>query len=244
MAGWIKLHRKILDNPVFLKPELYQLFSYCLLRANHSETKIIWNEQEETLEKGCFITGRKAIAKDIHQNERTTYDRLKLLQKLSMISVKSNNKYSVVRVLNYCVYQGSDTDTQQPANNQPTTNQQPANTNKNVKNDKKVTTPLHDADFEAFWSLYPIKKAKVDARKKWDLLMKNGVDPEKLIVASTKYAAERKGQEPKYTKHASTFLGPGKHYEECLQQVQPESKVGPERNWNKMTKEEQENWVS
>lgn len=143
MAGWIKLHRKILDNPIFLKPDLYQLFSYCILRANHSETKIIWNGQEETLEKGCFITGRKAIAKDTGQNERTTYDRLKLLEKLRMITLKSNNRYSVVKVLNYSLYQGEECDIQQPANNKPTTSQQPANTDKNVKNvknDKNISS--------------------------------------------------------------------------------------------------------
>jgi len=143
MAGWIKLHRKILDNPIFLKPDLYQLFSYCILRANHSETKIIWNGEEETLEKGCFITGRKVIAKDTGQNERTTYDRLKLLEKLKMITLKSNNKFSVVKVLNYSLYQGEECDIQQPANNKPTTNQQPANTDKNVKNvknDKNISS--------------------------------------------------------------------------------------------------------
>jgi hypothetical protein len=133
VAGWIKLHRKILDNPVFLKPELYQLFSYCLLRANHNETKIIWNSQEETMEKGCFITGRKSIASDLNQNERTIYDRLKLLEKLKMISVKSNNKFSVVKVLNYCIYQGEETDSQQQTNNKPTTNQQQTNTDKNIR---------------------------------------------------------------------------------------------------------------
>ena len=134
--GWIKLHRKILDNPIFLKPDLYQLFSYCLLRANHSEKKIIWNSKEEILEKGCFITGRKVIADALKQREGTIYDRLKVLRNLEMITVKSNNKYSVVKVLNYSIYQGEEVETQQPANNQPTTNQQPANTDKNVKNDK------------------------------------------------------------------------------------------------------------
>ena len=136
MIGWIKFHRKILENPIFTKPELFQLFSYCLLRANHSDTKIIWNDKEETLEKGCFITGRKVISSDTGQSESTIYRNLKLLEKLSMISIKSNNKYSVVKVLNYCVYQGQDSEDEQPVDNQWTTSGQPANTDKNVKNDK------------------------------------------------------------------------------------------------------------
>ena len=143
MAGWIKLHRQILDNPIFSKPELYQLFSYCLLRANHNETKIIWNGGEEELERGCFITGRKAISEDTGQKESTVYRNLKLLEKLHMISVKSNNKYSVVKVLNYCVYQGSEIESEQPVNNQRTTTEQPVDTDKNdknVKNDKNISS--------------------------------------------------------------------------------------------------------
>ena len=136
MAGWIKLHRKILDNPVFLNPELYQLFTYCLLRANHGETKIIWNGVEESIGKGCFISGRKVIASDTGQGESAVYKRLKILEKLNMISLKSNNRFSVVKVLNYGVYQGEELDVEQQSNNKVTTKEQQSNTDKNVKNDK------------------------------------------------------------------------------------------------------------
>ena len=128
--GWIKLHRKIMDNPIFLKPDLYQLFSYCLLRANHRATKILWNGKEETLERGCFITGRRVIASDTGQDESSIYRHLKVLEKLNMISLKSNNKFSVVKVLNYCVYQGEGSENEQQLNNQRTTNEQSANIDK------------------------------------------------------------------------------------------------------------------
>jgi len=143
VAGWIKLHRKILDNPIFLKPDLYQLFSYCLLRANHNETKIIWNGKEEILEKGCFITGRKIIAKETKQGESAIYKRLKVLENLNMISLKSNNKFSVVKVLNYSVYQGEEIDKEQPSNNKVTTKEQQSNTDKKVKNDKNVKKDIY-----------------------------------------------------------------------------------------------------
>lgn len=244
MAGWIKLHRKILNNPVFLNPELFQLFNYCVLMANHIEKKIIMNGGEVIIERGSFVTGRKIIAEDTGQTESSIYKRLKVLEKLLMISVKSNNRFSTVKVLNYELYQGADNDEEQQSNNKVTTKEQQSNTTKKGNNAKKVSTPLHDVNFDSFWSIYPNKKAKVDAQKKWDLLIKNGVDPEKIIAASIVYAAERKGQEPKYTKHAATFLGPGKHYEEYFIKAQPDKKTDTERNWNKMTKEEQDNWVS
>ncbi len=159
MTGWIKFHRKILDNPIFLKPELYQLFTYCLLKANHSETKIIWNGKEETLKKGCFLTGRKVIARDTGQNESSVYKRLQILCKNNMISVKSNNKFSVVKVLNYCIYQGEDSEKEQQSNNKVTTKEQQSNTDKNdknVKNDKNTSllqNKFSNSDIEYILSL-------------------------------------------------------------------------------------------
>ena len=85
----------------------------------------------------------------------------------------------------------------------------------------------------------------MDAKKKWDALIKNGVDPENVIESSKKYAAEQKGKEVQFIKLPATFLGPGKHYEEYYSTAEPESKESaPSHNWNKMTKEEQDNWVS
>lgn len=213
MAGWVKLHRKITDNPIFKKPDLYQLFSYCLLRANHSETKVIWNGEEEVLEKGCFITGRKSISEDTGQNESAIYRNLKVLQKLNMISVKSNNKYSVVKVLNYCVYQGSETESEQPVNNQRTTSEQPVNTD---KNDKNVKNDKEDILFEEFWNLYPKKMAKTLALKNWNTLIKNKVNPNVLITASKNYSIAMTGKDHQFILQASTFLGPSKRFEDFL----------------------------
>lgn len=195
MAGWIKLHRKILENPVFQKPELFQLFSYCLLRANHSETKIIWNGQEEILEIGCFITGRKSIAGDTGQNESAIYRNLKVLKKLNMISVKSNNKYSVVKVLNYGVYQGSETESEQPVNNQRTTSEQPVNTDKNVKNnknDKNVKKDIYTPDELEVLSCWNaeeiIKHTESEPLKKEIAKALKSQSKEKVILAITQYS--------------------------------------------------------
>lgn len=207
MVGWIKLHRKILGNPIFLKPDLYQLFSYCLLRANHSETKIIWNGEEETMEKGCFITGRKAIAIDTGQNESAVYRRLKVLEKLNMISVKSNNKYSIIKVLNYCIYQGSEFESEQPANNQRTTTEQPANTDKNVNNGKNEKKDIVGF-FESLWKLYPKKEGKgqVSKTQKQKLL---SIGTGEMTRAISRYIKAKEGKDKQYLQNGSTFFNSG-----------------------------------
>jgi hypothetical protein len=140
MEGWIKLHRKLLENPIFLKAELLQLFIYCLLKANHEPKQIIFNAKELIIERGQFITGRDVLSKELKQNGRTTYDRLKVLENLQILTIKSNNRFTLVTIENYDLYQSRDEEPNSKSNNKPTTSQQQANTNKNdknYKNDKK-----------------------------------------------------------------------------------------------------------
>lgn len=124
-----------------------------------------------------------------------------------------------------------------------TCHRNPIQSNPKESNPISETSPLLSEVFEMMWTAYPRKKGKVDARKKWDALIKNGVDPDKVISATKRYAEECKGKEQKFIKLPVTFLGPGKHYEEYLQAESEVKPVGPERNWNNMTEEERKNWV-
>ena len=168
MEGWIKLHRKLIENPIFLKPELLQLFIYCLLKANHEAQKIIFNGQEVEIKIGQFITGRNAMAKDLKQNPITTYKRLKILENLKILNIKSNNKFSVVTVVNYGLYQSEEIKRNTKRNNKGTTREQQGNTNKNDKNDKNdkkykiIRSPIEIAidDFKEFRK--KIKKPMTD----------------------------------------------------------------------------------
>lgn len=63
-------------------------------------------------------------------SESTIYKYIKLLEKLQMISVNSNNKFSVVTVEKWEEYQIEEL----KDNNKVTTEEQQSNTNKNVKN--------------------------------------------------------------------------------------------------------------
>lgn len=136
MEGWIKLYRKLIENPVFLKPELLQLFIYCLLKANRETQRIIFNGQEIEIKSGQFITGRHVMAKDLKQKSKTTYNRLQILKNIGILDIKTTNKFSLVTVRNYELYQSKETKKDSKKDNQRTTRGQPEDTNKNDKNDK------------------------------------------------------------------------------------------------------------
>ena len=128
--GYVKLYRKALDNPIFYKPELWQIFSYCLLRAGHEESRIIFNGKEVILAPGSFVTGRVSMAKDLKQNPMTTYKRLKVLENLKILNIKSNNKFSIVTIENWELYQPKT----KKATSKGTTKEQQGNTNNNIIN--------------------------------------------------------------------------------------------------------------
>lgn len=143
-TGWVKLHRKMLDNPIMLNAELLQLFIYCLLRANHEPAEFIWNGKMISVGAGSFITGRYIIAKDLKQNPSTIYKRLKNLVTLGYISLKSNNKFSLLTIKKYSAYQMGNSEKEQQSNNKVTTKEQQSSTNKNDKNDKNEESVLQN----------------------------------------------------------------------------------------------------
>jgi len=121
MNGWIQLHRKLLDNPVFKNHKLLQTFLYCLLSATHTEREQIIGEQIVKLNPGQLATGREAIARATgltSQNVRTALKKLKTLQ---ILTIKPTTKYSVISITNWESYQQTN---QQVTNIQPTSNQQ------------------------------------------------------------------------------------------------------------------------
>lgn len=103
--GYIKLHRKILDNGIFENAELLKVFVWCILKAN-SEPAVVYGR---SLKAGQFVTGRVTAAEELRLPPSTVYDRMQRLQKMKYIKIDSNTKNSKVTVLKYKTYQGFDT---------------------------------------------------------------------------------------------------------------------------------------
>lgn len=148
--GWISVHRKIINNPVFQDPYLFKLWMYCLLKASHKEHKQLVGKEIVTLQEGQFIWGRNEAANELNHGTRpkeqkspSTWERyLKLLEELEMLNRITNNKYTIVNIVNWSVYQdykiGNEQDVEQQMNNERTADEQQVNTNNNVNNANNV----------------------------------------------------------------------------------------------------------
>lgn len=80
----------------------------------------------------------------------------------------------------------------------------PAATEK--KQRTRQTEVLEPVAFARFWKLYPRKQAKGAAEKAWNAAIRTGTDPTLILNALEFYVLERRGQDPKYTKHPATWL--------------------------------------
>ncbi|MEK5068072.1 DnaD domain-containing protein [Sporosarcina sp. FSL K6-1508] len=147
--GWIKLHRKLLDNPIWQDPHYMKLWMYCLLQASHAEHDQLVGNQIIKLLPGQFVTGRISLAEEMNrgvapkkrQSESTWWRDLKRFEEWGMLNIKANSKYSIVTVGNWALYQETEkemdskrTADEQQVNSEWTASEQHLNTNKNVKN--------------------------------------------------------------------------------------------------------------
>ncbi len=137
MDGWIKLHRKILDNPIVFKdPDHVTVWIYLLLNATHKEHAAIFAGEKIILKSGQLITGRRAIADKTGVEESKVYRILARFKKEQQIEQQSSNKNSLITILNWGYYQNSEQQIEQPMNSQYTTTEQQVNTNKNDNKEK------------------------------------------------------------------------------------------------------------
>src|SRR5699024_8819330 len=113
-------------------------FIYCLMKASHCDRKQLVGKQFVELGKGQFVFGRKKAAIELNMKESTVRDYINLLQQDEVIQVNSTNKYSVISVVNWEVYQHTEDDDRQQNDSKMTAEGQQNDTNKNVKNVKNV----------------------------------------------------------------------------------------------------------
>ncbi|MFJ5861507.1 hypothetical protein ACIQCM_08785 [Pseudarthrobacter sp. NPDC092439] len=66
-----------------------------------------------------------------------------------------------------------------------------------------------DEDFMAWYQIYPKHKGRAAALNSYKRARKNGATAEDLLAGAQRYAAERKGQDPQYTKMPATWLNQG-----------------------------------
>lgn len=186
-AGWIKLHRQLLEWEWYDDTNTKCLFLHCLLRANHSDTE--W--RGHNIKRGQFLTSVDTLTRETGLSVSQIRTSLKKLISTNEIASKSQARSTVITVLGYDSHQDNDKPVDKLMTMKSQADDNEIATDKNVrmkecKNDKKVTrrfTPPTDIETvsyfvekgsnnieaEKFWLFYDSKNWMVGKTKmkKW-----------------------------------------------------------------------------
>lgn len=152
MAGWFKLHRDLLDKPIWVEssPEQRSILITLLMMVNYESNRWEWQGEQYECKPGQVITSLQKIAEKSGrgvsiQNVRTA---LKRFEKLNFLTNESTNKNRLITVVNWRIYQGGEDETNKQVNTQLTSNQQAANkqltTIKNIRSKEGKNKELKD----------------------------------------------------------------------------------------------------
>ena len=137
MEGYIKIHRKILENPIVCKDaETMAIWLYLLLNATYKPYDVLFNGCRISLKPGQLITGRLKIAKTLHCTESKVERTLTCFESEQQIKQQKTTRNRLITILNWDKYQVSEQPFEQQMNNKRTTSEQQVNTNNNIKNIK------------------------------------------------------------------------------------------------------------
>jgi len=145
--GYIKLYRKSIDSQAFKNEGLWQVWTWCLMKANHKEAwlsiKTGRGETQVHILPGQFIFGRKSAAKELRMKESSIRNRMVKLKNMQNLDMQPDTHYSIVTIINWEIYQDNNLKEDRQEDRQRTTKGQPKDTNKNDKNEKKEIYVVH-----------------------------------------------------------------------------------------------------
>lgn len=226
-GNWVKVHRKLLANPIMSHDGLTRLWLYCILKANWKDRKwlIPGTTEEVLIVRGAFVTGRAKLHQNLYgpkykgdkasiPSDRTLWRWLKSLEKMGCVHVQNvSNRFSMVSVCKYSTYQKLDKPkcptSVQPLSNPCPTDVQLVSTREeglkegNKEGRKKVIT--YTQDFEDFWKSYPKRQGnppqgKANAFDQWQKLPPD--DLPQVMLALNHYTKTCNG----YPKDPERFL--------------------------------------
>lgn len=149
---YIKLCDKIVDWEWFTDGNMLKVWLYLLVKAQYADGKYRGVE----VKRGQLLTGRKLIASETRLSEQQVRTCINRLKSSGQITIESTNQYSLITIVKYDDYQGSDSyniqQIIQPANlpitnGQPTDNQR-ITTYKKDKKEKKEKEYIYLGEFQ------------------------------------------------------------------------------------------------
>jgi hypothetical protein len=226
--GYYRMARGWMEHPAFGREPFTraQAWIWLIERAAWRDTTQPVGRHFVQVQRGQVAVAVRYLA-EAWQWSKSSVDRfLTRLETGTMIGTQPGTQYTVITICNYEKYQGDwDTSGTQDgtapgtrAGHERDKEEEDNKINKTLMSDRPADLfslaeggskpqTADDAAFDAFWSAYPRKVGKPEARKSWKAALKKA-DAGKIIDAASAYAEQTRGEktEPRFIKHPSAWL--------------------------------------
>lgn len=143
-SGYIKFYRKILNWEWFTDVNTCHFFHYCLLRANYDSQRFMGVE----IPRGSFVSSLDSMSMETGLSVQNIRTCIKKLEKSKNLTSKSTNKFTIINIVNYEVYQDENFETNKQINKRLTNDQQTTNNNKRNKEIKNINNYILYGEFQ------------------------------------------------------------------------------------------------
>ena len=159
--GFVLLWRKLIEKGYYKKSYYVHLWIHLLFKANHTETKFMWNGKEQILKRGQLLTGRKNLSQETGIRPGTVENILKMLESEHQIEQQKTNLFRIITITNYDKLQKVDSyfdnkmTTNEQQNDNKMTHTNNVNKEKELKEEKKKEKKK-EINKEKYFSLNPL----------------------------------------------------------------------------------------
>lgn len=138
MEGWIKIHRKIMDNPLYLSEPFTRMQAWIdlLLLANHKEGFFYVRGNKVVVGRGQVGTSSRTLASRWQWSRGKVERFLKDLENDNQIEPQKNNVITLISICNYDDYQNTEPQTEPQTSRRRATDEPQTDRNKNDKKEK------------------------------------------------------------------------------------------------------------
>ena len=170
MEGWIKLHRKIMDNPLYLSEPFTRMQAWIdlLLLANHKEGFFYVRGNKVVVGRGQVGTSSRTLASRWQWSRGKVERFLKDLENDNQIEPQKNNVITLISICNYDDYQNTEPQTEPQTSHRQTTDRPQTDRNKNDKKEKNEKNEKNYKEEDIFISdEIKIKNEAFEKFNKW-----------------------------------------------------------------------------
>lgn len=136
MDGWIKLHRKIMDTPLYLSEPFTRIQAWIdlLLLANHKEGLFYVRGNKVVVGRGQIGTSSRTLANRWKWSRGKVERFLQDLEESGQIKPQKTNVITLISICNYDEYQNTEPQNEPQTSHRQTTNEPQTDPNKNDNN--------------------------------------------------------------------------------------------------------------